>query len=171
MIVAVKDEKLLKRFWKKVDKKGPNDCWEWTAAKLQDGYGKIRISEKMIRSHRFSYELHKGKIPEGLYVLHSCHNPSCVNPNHLRLGTHQDNMDDKINAGRDVNLKGEKHGKSLLAETEANAVIEMLKRFPPTRKRNKLSFGINSFLGRWFGVSHATISCIGTGRSWQHLEN
>lgn len=158
------------RFWEKVDRRGPNDCWEWTAGKKGIGYGRIRILGKLNLSHRYSYQLHKGEIPEGLCVLHSCHNPSCVNPNHLRVGTQQDNMDDMKKAGRGVSLKGEESGNSLLTEPEAKAIIEMLNRFPPTKSNCGPTSGINKFLGHWFGVSHKTISHINTGRKWKHLD-
>ena len=97
MIVAVNDEKLLKRFWEKVNEKGPDDCWEWTAGKNTRGYGQFKIlPSKPALAHRVSYELHKGEIPKGLHVLHSCNNASCVNPNHLRVGTAKENYEDQL---------------------------------------------------------------------------
>ena len=76
-------------------------CWEWTGAMLKTGYGAIRDDEgKTARAHRFSYELHKGPITARRLVLHSCDNRRCVNPAHLRLGTHSDNMLDAIERKR-----------------------------------------------------------------------
>lgn len=77
------------------------DCWTWQAKTERAGYGLFRDSPtSWALAHRYSYELHHGPIPEGLIVLHSCDNPSCVNPAHLSLGTHQDNSDDMVSKGR-----------------------------------------------------------------------
>ena len=77
-------------------------CWVWTACKTNRGYG--RISNKDAKhwelSHRVSYRLYVGEITNSLHVLHTCDNPSCVNPAHLFLGTHTDNMRDRGQKGR-----------------------------------------------------------------------
>jgi len=86
------------RFWAKVNKNG--ECWIWTGAKLPKGYGHFYSGEKTVLASRWSYEYAYGLIPEGLMVLHRCDNPPCVNPEHLFLGTMQDNIDDMIAKGR-----------------------------------------------------------------------
>lgn len=83
------------------------DCWEWTGSRDRFGYGWFRMNQKSIKAHRASYILHKGDIPKGkgyhgTCVCHSCDNPSCVNPNHLWLGTITDNNRDAIKKGRKV---------------------------------------------------------------------
>ncbi len=91
------------RFYSQIEKNNENGCWEWTGFILNHpyyGYGSIRVEKKIVRAHRFSYELHKGKIPNGLHVCHSCDNRRCVNPDHLWIGTHQDNMRDMMAKGR-----------------------------------------------------------------------
>lgn len=75
-------------------------CWLWTGEIGISGYGRFWAKNRKHRAHRFSYEAYKGEIPEGLIVLHSCDNPRCVNPDHLRVGTHYDNSQDKIARGR-----------------------------------------------------------------------
>ena len=95
------------RFWEKVDKNGPihptltTPCWIWTAFCNADGYGVFGTGAKtLISPHRFSWELHFGPIPDGLWVLHKCDNPPCVNPSHLFLGTQLDNIQDMLSKGR-----------------------------------------------------------------------
>lgn len=99
------------RFWNKVAINTPDQCWYWMgASNLNKGgkrYGCFAFNGKNQGSHRVSYQIHKGQIPEGLSVLHSCDNSLCVNPNHLFTGTPQANSKDMVNKGR--SLKGESH--------------------------------------------------------------
>lgn len=87
------------RFWRFVDRRNQNDCWNWTGHKDKDGYGTLRTPTSLLRAHRLAFEIHTGSIPSGLVVRHRCNNPSCVNPAHLTTGTHADNMADRIMAG------------------------------------------------------------------------
>lgn len=86
------------RFWSKVRAGDENDCWWWTGAKNNDGYGSLHVLGSQMLAHRISYELVEGRIGESL-VLHHCDNPGCVNPAHLYLGDHDDNMTDMSERG------------------------------------------------------------------------
>ena len=87
---------MTERFWRKVVK--TETCWLWTGAHLPAGYGMIGMpgGGPNVLTHRFSYELHYGPIPDGLLVCHKCDNPPCVRPDHLYAGTQQDNVSDMI---------------------------------------------------------------------------
>lgn len=80
------------RFWSKVNR--TDTCWLWTAGKNNHGYGTFKLNDKPRKAHRIAYELSVGPIPHGLNVLHHCDNPPCVNPNHLFIGTQEDNVRD-----------------------------------------------------------------------------
>lgn len=102
------------RFWRKVQKGAEAECWEWDGRRDKDGYGTLRVGSTQVRAHRFSYELHVGPI-DGL-VRHRCNNPPCVNPSHLRPGTHQENMDDRKAAGNYRRKTHCKHGHEFTPE-------------------------------------------------------
>lgn len=80
------------RFWSKVNKDGPNGCWEWTAALDGGGYGKLYVQGKYLVAHRLSYEWLVGPIPQGFTIDHLCRNERCVNPEHLEPVTHRENL-------------------------------------------------------------------------------
>lgn len=142
------------RFWEKVDKS--SDCWRWTAYKNADGYGKFRVDGVSMSSHRFVYELEVGEIPSDLSVMHKCDNRGCVNPSHLRLGTHQENIADMMEKGRNFVPSGHKHHNAKLNE---ESVLWM---------RSLAHLGCAK-LGRLFGVTRANASDILNRKIWRHI--
>jgi hypothetical protein len=147
----------MEQFWNKVDKNGAGGCWNWTAS-CRYGYGKFGLNGKTIQSHRLSYELANGDIPEGLIVRHKCkQNRKCVNPDHLEVGTYQDNRNDMI---RDGTLpKGETHGRSKLTDTQVKE-IRALYAVGDITQRN---------LAKSFAISQREICRVVNNKSWKHL--
>jgi hypothetical protein len=97
MVITASD---LARFTPKIDVRGPNDCWPWTAGCFASGYGAFKVGNQVVRSHRFGWTAWYGPIPPGKQVLHECDNPPCHNPSHWFLGTHATNMADRWAKGR-----------------------------------------------------------------------
>ena len=88
-------------FWARVDRSaGDEACWPYTGSRRGNGYGRLRLFGKYELAHRVAYRLTAGDIPDALHVCHRCDNPPCCNPAHLFVGTHQDNMNDKVAKGR-----------------------------------------------------------------------
>lgn len=150
------------RFWKRIAKAGPDDCWLWTGPTRSTGYGQITLgwepcSNKSRRvhsySHRLSWMIHNGPIPEGMWVLHTCDVRQCVNPKHLFLGTSQDNHRDMVAKGR--NARGEK--------------IYTAKLTPDKVREIRQSVGTLAEVANRFGVSPSLIRFIRIGENWKHV--
>lgn len=153
-----------RRFWAKVDKRDPDDCWLWTGSVLRSGYGMLAVKGKGTLAHRVSWGIHNGPIPigegwHGVCVLHRCDVRNCVNPNHLFLGTHAENMRDMEAKGRGRQPRGEKTAPAKLTEGD---VLEI-------RRRYASGGWTQTELGDEFGVSQAAISLIIVGRNWPWL--
>jgi hypothetical protein len=156
---APKRPSLADRFWGKVDKRGPNECWLWTAAVNEHGYGVMRPQGKSggptIKAHRVSLML-AGVDIEGQFVLHSCDNPPCVNPAHLSAGTQKQNVADMVNRQRQP--RGSRNGFSKLTERQ---VAEIRRRAAKGERRRSLADE--------FEVSETTIYRLANGVGWRHV--
>lgn len=151
------------RLWDRVVKGGPDECWLWTGRPTRAGYGQLQVNGRHAYAHRFSYELHYGPIPEGMYVCHTCDVRNCVNPRHLWLGTHLDNI-------ADAARKGKYRGRSSTGAHQAD----------PTRKRAKLSpeqviairadrTSSTRALATQYGVGLEAVARIRRGQTWKGL--
>ena len=109
------------RFWMSVTK-DESGCWLWTVA-ANGGYGHLKRAGKRLLAHRVSWEIHNGAIPDGLWVLHRCDNPPCVNPAHLFLGTPGDNVLDCVSKGR-----ARKKGRGVMSDSELAIISAAMER-------------------------------------------
>lgn len=150
---------IAERFWIKVDKRGPNDCWGWLASKNPDGYGCFFMSGGPQGAHRISWLINKGKIPLGMCVLHTCDNPACVNPNHLWIGTHTENMKDMAIKGRNkwTDHTGELNPLAKLNDSDVLRIRQLI--------------GQKSYMeiAKIFDVSKSLIGQIAIRQIWQHI--
>jgi hypothetical protein len=143
------------RFLNKVNKS--DACWDWSGAKIGNGYGYFRLGKKMVLAHRFSYFLFCGNITSGMMVLHKCDNPSCVRPSHLYLGTQVDNMLDMKIKQRGHKPIGESNGRSKLKHDD---VVEIRRLYQTGKITQRI-------LGIMFRVSPQQISEIVLKKSWR----
>lgn len=114
----------IERFEDKVVIVTESGCWIWVACSDKDGYGKFQHEGKSIQAHRASYLIYKGEIPKGKLVCHSCDITSCVNPEHLFLGSHKDNIVDSVLKGRhsSLNQNGENGPNAKLTKEQADEI-------------------------------------------------
>jgi hypothetical protein len=164
------DEELEKWFF---EQKTETDtgCWEWSRG-INSGYGTLRVNKRPILAHRFSLQLHlKRPIEKNIEVRHMCHNTKCINPDHLKEGTHAQNMEDMVNSNRQAQgeflsnrckiairdkIRGEKNGRVKLTSEQ---VIEI---------RNSDKSNID--LSRMYGISDTQVARIRNKTSWKYLD-
>ncbi len=140
------------RFWEQVER--TDGCWLWTGGLSDKGYGVHHKDGRKIGAHRYSYELHKGPLGKA-HALHSCDNPKCVNPDHLRPGTHQDNMQDAKERRRFNPRRGSASNKARLTERQVADIL--------------VSSESGAEIARQLGVSRSTIYAVRNGQNWRHF--
>ncbi len=131
-------------------------CWLWTAAKSPRGYGMIGAGGRLdgtLRAHRVSWILHRGEIPEGKEVCHQCDTPLCVNPDHLFLGSHEENMHDAVKKGR--TSRGEQRPSAKLTEDQVREI--------------RASTETQTEIAIRYGICQQHISDVKSGRKWRHV--
>lgn len=154
----------INRFWKYVKKS--DDCWNWIGPLSNRGYGRFFIGSRPGNSwlaHRFSWAVHYGNIPSGLFVCHHCDNPGCVNPKHLFVGTQFDNMSDAAKKGHLPQQRypwlfaGERNGRSKLTEKD----VREIRRLSAIQGQRPIA--------DQFGISRSLVRHIQAWRNWTHV--
>lgn len=143
--------KVFKRFMKYVEINEETECWEYSGARNIEGYGLFRFNGRQVRSNRFSYAFFNGPIPSDLFVCHFCDNPSCVNPDHLFIGTNKDNQ-------IDCSMKDRGGSRSKLS---VNDVIEIKKLLKTNIKQSTIAL--------LFNVQGPAISKIKHNKRWSYV--
>ena len=132
-------------------------CWLWTGAKSRLGYGCLRVGGKYRSAHRHSWMIHRGSIPVGMCVLHKCDVRSCVNPDHLFIGTQLENVADRDAKGRMADTKGTRNGRAKVNED----VVRRMRASGSLREAREI--------GAEFGMSRYSVYSVMSGRSWGWL--
>lgn len=172
-------ERWVQRFWDGVDKSaGDSGCWPWIRCRNPGGYGVLNTQDDTGKNvgflaHRVAYVLNGGVFPENKpLVLHSCHNPSCINPAHLRAGDDKDNSEDKVKAGRAA--AGDRHKSRTRPETVSRGVAHRMAKMSDEsvqKIRDMYASGGWSYpkLGAEFGIDRATAFRIVKRKNWKHV--
>lgn len=143
------------RFWSQVKKAEGDGCWEWVGAVGSAGYGRVHFDGRLQQAQRVAWELTNGPIPGGLWALHKCDNPKCIRPDHLFLGTCQDNWDDCRRKKRQA--YGERNGCSKLTTEQALAI-----KSDPRRHR---------IIAKAYGIDQSSVTKLKRGQRWIYLQH
>jgi hypothetical protein len=142
------------RFWAFIPRRRRGKCWPWEGARNARGYGMFQLrTSHTVRANRMAWMLANGD-PGPLLVLHKCDNPACCNPDHLFIGTHRDNSDDKVSKGRQA--RGTGHGRAILTFALAQRI-----------RRDRAVGARQTTLAERYGVSRSTIRQILDGITWK----
>jgi hypothetical protein len=148
----------MKRFWDKIAITNDEECWLWLAGKDKDGYGLFKLEGKTVRATRFCYEITTGKKLKN-YALHTCDNPSCVNPKHIYDGTAKDNMKDCKSRGRYNHSIGENTNTMKVSDSDILRIRKL---------KDKIS---GKEIANRFGLSETHVSRILSGQRRQYVGN
>jgi hypothetical protein len=171
IILGSVDPKYVDLFYRSFEINLISGCWEWKALRNEDGYGHFPSgirNGKNTKSHQASWLIYNGEIPKGMCVCHKCDNPSCVNPDHLFLGTYKDNNDDKMMKGRhrtrvfygaEHPQRGENSPHHKLSEDNVKEI----------RKLRTEGYTLRA-LAKKFGITHGVVNNILQGRKWSWLK-
>jgi hypothetical protein len=144
------------RFWKRV--KQGDGCWLWLGSRDKNGYGRMRLNGRPELVTHIAWQLTYGALPKGQVILHVCDNPPCVNPDHLRIGTQQDNIADM-------------HNKERARQGHALGVEHGLAKLNPDRVREiRASHETTLQLSKRLGIARATIDAVKKRQTWRHVE-
>ena len=193
------DDSVLQRFWRYVEK--TETCWLWTGGTNGYGYGRLWVRGHFVGTHRVSFSMHVGPIPDGLCVLHTCDVPACIRPDHLFLGTHRDNMHDMVQKKRhwpythpDCLAKGDRNGSRTHPERVrrgdnhpfhinpelsvrgtkhglAKLTDELVHEIRRRYYASEAKRGIGRQLAREFHVCPQSISNVVRGITWTHVHD
>ena len=158
-------EKDIARFWSKIDKRGPDECWPWLGGTFTHGYGRFKAAGRDIKAPRIALFLNSGKDPFPLFACHSCDYPPCCNGRHIFPGTKVENMLDRDAKGRGVLppngpwiMTGESHPRAKFTEVQVREI-----------RRRHAAGESESSLARYFRASQTGISSIIRFRTWRHV--
>lgn len=148
---------LAEHLWAYVDRTvGDSECWLFTGWRYRAGYGALQHDNRRMMAHRAAWEVTYGPIPAGMAVRHQvCDNPPCVNPSHLRLGTHERNMRDKVEHGRQFRPSGEGNGQARVTKAQVGQI-----------RRRYAAGALQRELAEEFGIAQSQVSAIVRGKAW-----
>lgn len=142
------------RFWSHVRVVSPGKCWYWMAFADDGEVGQFKIDGKAEIASRVAYRLAHGDIPDGMVVRHTCDTPLCCNPKHLLIGTHADNVQDRVS--RDRSARGEENGRAKLTADAVRLI-----------RRSPLS---DEYFAKRFNVDRSSVTAARKGLTWKHIE-
>jgi predicted XRE-type DNA-binding protein len=153
-------ESIRERFWSGVDIRSDDECWNWIRSIGSAGSGVFTIRRKNISAYKMAWELTYGDVPEGKILCHICDNRKCCNPNHLYVGTHKENAEDRKNRGRNGDQRGEKSKHNKLSEGQVIEIIKLLKYTDLSQYK----------IADMFDISRSTVLAIHMNENWKHVD-